>query len=508
MTNPSLPRWQRAEALLAARQLEPARDLYLELLADPDWILPARLRLGAIALETAQLRAAVDHALAAFDTREPDPVLLEALCRLLLNVGELRHALACVDDPSIATCTDAAVLAGLGRMMADQGVPERAIALLRRARSLGADSADLHYQLGYAESYAGHDDAAETELEACLARAPDHAPAFRTLAKLRRATPARNHVDRLRAAIARVPEQHPDTPLLHYALFKELDDLGDTAAAWPALETGMRLRRLQLRYDPAADAALFEQLMQVRATATPPPVEPGPVPIFIVGMPRSGTTLLERIVGGHPDVTDAGELRDFTVQLRWCTEVFGGPQPDAALARAAARTDLSTLGRRYLDHTQWHAQGRAFYTDKMPANFLNVGYLANVLPQARFLHLVRDPMDVCFSNLKELFGDAYPHSYDQGEMAAHFLRYRKLMAHWHTQFPGRLLDVAYDALVSDPETTAHAVLAHCGLPPPSACPPSNPAPAPSPPPAPPRSANPSTAASSANGAATNPTCSP
>lgn len=464
MSNPSLQRWQRAETLRAAHQPDAARREYSALLSDPDWMLPAHLRMGTLALEAGQLRAALRHALAAYDTREPDPVLLEGLCRLLLAVGELRLALNCADDPCIAACSDAEVLAGLGRLMSDQGIADRAVPLLRRARAMGLDNAGLRYQLGYAESYAGHDAAAEAELEACLALDPDHAPAHRALAKLRRVTLADNHVDRLRAAITRVPENHPDAPLLHYALFKELDDLGDPEAAWPALETGMRLRRRQVRHDDDAEAALFEHLMQVRATA-PPPAEPGPVPIFIVGMPRSGTTLLERILGGHPDVTDAGELRDFTVQLRWCTDVFGGPHLDAALARAAARADLSTLGRRYLDHTQWQAQGRAFYTDKLPANFLNVGYLANALPQARFLHLVRDPMDVCFSNLKELFGDAYPHSYDQREMAAHFLRYRALMAQWHAQFPGRILDVAYDALVSDPETTARTVLAHCGLPP-------------------------------------------
>jgi tetratricopeptide (TPR) repeat protein len=462
MSNSSLERWQRAESFWAARQADAARREYDILLSDPDWMLPANLRLGAIALETGQLRAAVSHALAAFYAREPDPVLLEALCRLLLNVGELRAALHCVDDPSVAACSEPEVLAGMGKMMSEQGQPERAATLLRRARALGLDTPDLRFHLGNSESYAGNVDAAETELEACLAHAPNFAPAHRALAKLRRATPERNHVPRLREVLARYPATHKDTPLLHYALFKELDDLGDAAAAWPALEEGMRLRRRQVRFDGAAEKELFDELMKVRAKA-PPPADPGPVPIFIVGMPRSGTTLLERMLGAHPQVTDAGELRDFTVQLRWCCQRLGGPHLDAELVRAAHTADLSELGRRYLGHTQWQAKGRAFFTDKLPANFLNVGFIANAMPQARILHMVREPMDVCFSNLKELFGDAYPHSYDQGEMATHFQRYRALMAHWRRQFPGQVLDVHYDQLVTDPEAAARAVLGHCGL---------------------------------------------
>jgi len=462
MSNPSLERWQRAEKFWAERQADAARREYDALLSDPDWMLPANLRLGAIALETGQLRAAVSHALAAFYAREPDPVLLEALCRLLLNVGEMRAALHCVDDPSVAECSEAQVLAGMGRMMSEHGQPERAAMLLQRARALGLDTPDLRFHLGNAESHAGDMDAAEAELEACLRHAPNLAPAHRALAKLRRATPQKNHVARLREVLARYPATHKDTPLLHYALFKELDDLGDAGAAWPVLEEGMRLRRRQVRFDGAAEGELFDELMKVRATP-PPTADSGAAPIFIVGLPRSGATLLQGMLAAHPQVAAAGELRDFIVQLRWCCQRVGDPLLDAELVRAAHKADLSELGRRYLSHTQWQAKGRAFFTDTLPANFLNVGFIANAMPQARILHMVRAPMDACFSNLEEIFAEAYAHSYDQGEMAAHFRRYHALMAHWHRQFPGRVLDVHLDQLADDPEAVLRTVLGHCGL---------------------------------------------
>ncbi|MFY2764636.1 tetratricopeptide repeat-containing sulfotransferase family protein [Arenimonas sp. MALMAid1274] len=462
MSTVQIQHWKAAEQYRASFDLEAAKREYHVLLSDPDWVLPASLRLGAIALDSGQLQDAVAHALAANGAREPDPVLLEALCRLLLNVGELQAAIGCVMDPSVQECTDPAVLLGLGTMMAEQGLSDYALPLLRRARRFGLETPELNYLIGNDESYAGNLDVAERELEACLRAAPDHAPAHRALAKLRRATPGKNHLVRLRAAASRLGENHPDAPLLHYALFKEMDDLGNVEGAWAALETGMRLRRRQVKYDSVAEQALFDELMHVKP-APGPDVDGMPQPLFIVGMPRSGTTLLERILGAHGQVADAGELRDFTVQLRWCCNKMGGPHLDVDLARAARWADLSRLGDRYLAHTQWHANGHAYYTDKLPTNFLNIGYIANALPQARFLHMVREPMDVCFSNLKELFADAYPHSYDQREMAVHFRRYQALMAHWHKQFPGRILDVHYDALVTEPETTARAVLKHCNL---------------------------------------------
>ena len=170
---PSLERWRHAEELWAARQAEAARREYDALLSDPDWMLPANLRLGAIALETGQVRAAVSHALAAFYAREPDPPLLEALCRLLLNVGEVRSALHCVDDASVAACSDAKLLTGFGRMMAAHGFFDRAAGLLRRARTLGLDTAELRFALGNAESHAGNTAAAEAELGALFHNCKD-----------------------------------------------------------------------------------------------------------------------------------------------------------------------------------------------------------------------------------------------------------------------------------------------------------------------------------------------
>ncbi|KFN48964.1 tetratricopeptide repeat-containing sulfotransferase family protein [Arenimonas composti] len=467
-----LQRWQRAEALAAAAQLDMARGEYAVLARDPDWALPAELRLGELALRQGRLREAVRHAQAAYAAREPDAVLLEAVCGLLFAVGEVQAALAIADEPALRGAGDPQILAGMGRLLSGQGEVTRSLPYLRAAIARGLDTAELRYLAGNDAAYAGETDVAEREYEAALARDPAYAPAHRGLAKLRRATAARNHVERLRRVITAVDPRHADAPLLHYALFKELDDLGDAAAAWAALESGMALRRAQVRFEEAADTALFDVARTWRplngVRDSYPAGDDCPrhlaTPIFIVGLPRSGTTLLERILGSHPDVADAGELRDFIVQLRIATGRAGGPHVDADLLAAARNADLAALGRAYLDHTAWRAHGRRFYTDKLPANFQLLGPIADALPQARFLHMRREAMEVCFSNLKELFADAYPHSYDQAEMGRHWRRYDALMAHWRREYPQRILDIDYARLVAEPEPVAREVLAFLGLP--------------------------------------------
>lgn len=464
MSPKSLQAWHTAERLLSARQHEAAKAMYVQLLDEPAFSSMAHLRLSIIASLERRHRDAVDHAMAAFAARTSDPDLLELVCKRLTTFNEMEAAVECASTEAVLRTDNISTLAELGKLMSDHGFPELALQLLGRARRLGLDSAALRYLVGLCQVETGQIDVAEVELGKSLDADPDFARAARALSKLRRQTPARNHVIQLRESIARVGLQHDDAPLLHYALFKELDDLGEIDQAWTALSEGMRLRRRQISYDALSEAALFEHLEGIEGGSDPAEHQDGlPTPVFIVGMPRSGTTMLDRIIGAHKDVTSAGELRDLVCQMRWMCDRNGSLHLDLELALRAQRLDWPQLGQRYLAHTRWRAQGCKFYTDKFPANFLNIGYIARALPSAKILHMVRDPMDTCFSNLKELFAAAYPHSYDQVEMADHFLRYRRLMQHWHEQFPGRILDVHYDSLVIEPETVAREVLDFCGL---------------------------------------------
>lgn len=461
-----LQAWQEAEHLMSAGQSEPAAVRYQQLIDLDGWQSPAALRLSTLAARSGRMRDAVAFALRASapSQQEDDAALLEALTRQLFDLGEIEAGLACAQAPALSSASDPDVLRGLGQALLSQSFPDLAETFLQRAQRIRDGGASALYLLGLAAFYLGDEAEAERAWEAALQRNPMMPPVHRLLAKLRRQTPARNHIDRLRATVARMPQGHPEAPWLHYALFKELDDLDDIEGAWQALVQGMQARRRQVAYDAVAEARLFDRLQARSVPATGVAVSTtAPTPIFIVGMPRSGTTLLEQILARHPHVQDAGELRDMLCQLRWVCDRVGGPHLDEALCVAAEQADMGLLGRRYLEKTAWRANGRAFFTDKMPANFLLVDHIARALPQARILHMVRDPMEVCFSNLKELFVDAYPHTYDQREMAAHFIRYRGLMRNWHSRHPGRILDISYEDLVRAPEAAARRVLDFCGL---------------------------------------------
>lgn len=457
--------WQIAERQLGVRDMEGARASFQRLVSDREVRPMAELRLSSIASSQARHRDATAHAVAAFDARYADAGMLAMIARRLAMLGETEDALACAMDPEILRSNDPALLVDVGNLLAYNTFPDEALALFERARSLGRNDATLSYLIGLNCMYAGDDARASEELDRSLRADPGMGVAYWALSKLESGSAEQpDWIDRLRTAIRAKPADAADLPLVQYALFRALDAQGDIDAAWQALSDGMRTRRKQLRYDNAQDQALFDRLGALRPQAGEGEGPDGPQPVFIVGMPRSGTTLLERMLGNHPEVHGAGELFDLAGQLRWMCDSAGSPYLDAALAEKTEAIDFDELGHRYASHTQWRAKGHRLYIDKMPANFLNVSYIARALPRAKILHMVRGPMDTCFSNLKECFANGYPHSYDQVEMADHYRRYRALMAHWRALYPERILDVRYDDLVAEPERVAREVVGFCDLP--------------------------------------------
>lgn len=467
MSEISYKQWQKAEELLQGRDVSAAAAAYESLLGDNEFATPASLRLSLIASRTGRYRDAVRHVLQGFAARTQDADALDLLCKRLLMLGEVKEAVACAEELLALELESPQAPAEIGKLMIDAMMPELSLKLLQRARALGLDTPGVSYLVGIAHMYIGEMEKAEFEFERALRDEPLLAHAHWALSKLKRYSAGDNHVERLRAAVGRVDRNGQNASLLNYALFKELDDLGQVDEAWSALDRGMRARRQNIRFDPRDERALFDQLLVKDAGGNvgggADIVHDGAIPIFIVGLPRSGTTLLEAMLGNHPDVAACGELNDATLQLRWMCDSEGAPHLDVELARRIKGINHAEYGRRYLEHTQWRARGRGFYTDKMPENFLNIGMLARAIPAAKILHVARGPMDACFSNLKELFAAAYPYSYDQEEMALHYQQYRDLMQHWHLAFPGRIFDVSYEVLVAEPQATLQAICEFCGL---------------------------------------------
>ncbi|WP_330946706.1 sulfotransferase [Thermomonas sp. LB-4] len=343
---------------------------------------------------------------------------------------------------------------------------DHALAFECAGRAVAIDPSSIAARMARGQMRAQHGDipGAEDDFNWCVRRIPGLMPAWWALSRLRRQTVESNHAGELRMLLSRVGLGAADVAYGAFALHKELDDLGDVAGAWQALQQGCTAKRSMLRYDAADTRALIDALLEAPCPPRPSTAcTEESVPIFIVGMHRSGTTLLEQLLDASGQVLGVGELYDFTSALREATDHHCRGVIDRVVVARAGQVNLPEVGRRYMAGVAWRLGGMRFFTDKLPSNFLNTGFICRALPQAKILHLVRNPLETCFSNLRELFSDANPYSYDQQELADYFLQYRRLMSHWHGMFPGRILDVSYSRLVQDPEATMREVAAFCGI---------------------------------------------
>ena len=342
--------------------------------------------------------------------------------------------------------------------------PAEALRLLDEARRGDPDYPPTLAARGQVLTWLGGFDEAERELVRCIQHAPELAQPHWLLARLRTWSADENHVERLRAELARPGRSAGDLALLGCALHKELDDLGRFDEAWEALASACAAQRSRVDYDPQVARMLIDRLVALPSLAAAAEGEmTAVVPIFVVGMHRSGTTLLEQLLAGHSEVCAMGERYDFAAQLRWAADHHCRGALDATIVERAPGFDFAAIGRGYLESVAWRIAGKRFCVDKLPSNFLNLAFIFAALPQARVLHMVRDPVETCFSGLRELFSDACPYSYNQQELADYFGLYRRLMAHWHERFPGRILDVPYEALVGETEDSLRRIAAHCGF---------------------------------------------
>lgn len=361
---------------------------------------------------------------------------------------------------------DGRSLWAIGRVYSRCDDPAGALPLyLAAQRTLGNQPVLLH-DLAMARFFTGDIAGAERDLEALLAAAPMSAHALYLRSTLRRQTEDRNHVADLEQRLAAgFPEPAARATCL-FALAKELEDLGHDDRSFAALAEAATLKRQAITYDAAAERTSIDS---VREAYTPGMMQadiqghPEAGAIFIVGMPRTGTTLLERMLGRHSKVASAGELLDFGQLLAAATRKAHAANPDCTMPEASLRIDFAALGRDYMACAREAAGGSAVFIDKMPVNYIYCGMIRKALPNARILHLVRDPMDSCYAVYKTLFNQAYHFSYDFDELAGYYATYHHTMQHWHEVMPGEILDVHYEDLVTDTEAQARHVLAWCGL---------------------------------------------
>jgi tetratricopeptide (TPR) repeat protein len=362
----------------------------------------------------------------------------------------------------------AAACVGLGDHEPVIGLYGRLLAEGCRSRG---EAADLHLWRANALKVVGRREEAIVAYRASLAARPGHGVAWFSLANLKTYRFTDEDIAAMRDAAAQPEAQEMDLVYLNYALGKALEDRADYRASWRFYESGAALRRTASRYRPDVAEACALRLKRVFTAEVFAERRgwgaPDAAPIFVVGLPRSGSTLVEQILASHSAVEGTQELSEID---RYAAELCGRdpdcrlPQTPEALLALTADQALA-LGTRYLRETAVYRRlGRPHFIDKMPNNFWHIGLIHLILPQAKIIDVRREPMACGFSNLKQLFGaDNQEFTYGVGDMARHYRIYLDLMRHWDAVLPRRVFRAPYEDVVEDLEPTVRRLLHHCGL---------------------------------------------
>ena len=431
----------------------------------------AHFLVGLVALEKNDRRTAVG-AFGSVTKLNPGHAAAWAhLSRLFMLSGQVRRADQALTEAKRHAGSDPMVLDLIGVVSSLLG--DQVAARTWYSKAVSADPKSSRFRVNLANSlvFLGHTEQAAEELERVLANDPEEPQAHWLLAGARRATD-RNHIEQIVNLIAKRRWPPRALAFFFFGLGKALEDLEEWERAFEAFQRGASARRRTIEYDEAAEIAAFEAAIGTLTSdwmETGEAGDPSPAPIFIVGQPRTGTTLVERIITSHSMVHSAGELQQFNLSIRRLARGEFAGRFNADLVSAASELDAKAIGEGYLRATEPMRGDLPRFVDKLPGNFFYLPLILKALPNAKVVHLVRDPRDACFASYKQLFAEAYPHSYSQQEMARHFVRYYGLMDAWRTRFGDRFLDVGYEQLVADIEPGARALIDHLELPWEDAC---------------------------------------
>jgi hypothetical protein len=388
----------------------------------------------------------------------------------LLALGRLPEARETAAAAQLYAPPNPVLFDAIGSLFSRANDQENALAAFDRAVTLAPDNPHFIFNRATVYRFLGRLAEAEADYDRVIALKPADYEAYGNRSELRTQSIDANHIGELETLIARGIPKWSGYVQISYALAKEYEDIGDYGKSFQQLRLGAAKQRQHMRYDIATDVATVDWIIGEFPAAPDgcgryPADAPGDAPIFIVGLPRSGTTLVDRILGSHSKVFSAGELDHFALCIVDAVRRrSGGVQvPRRELIARSADLDFAALGRDYLARARHAAPAGVRFTDKMPLNYLYCGLIRRALPNAKIVHVARRPMAACYAMYKTLFKDGYPFSYDLGEIGRYYVGYRRLMDHWQATMPAVIYPLSYEALVADQLGETRKLLDFCGL---------------------------------------------
>jgi len=356
-----------------------------------------------------------------------------------------------------------------GTIYTELGLSGNAWPLYKQATKLQPGVDLFQANLASCSVYLGKIEEAKTIYRGLLERFPNHRRNHYNLSRLGKANDDR-HVKQMKEVL-RTNYDPPDKNIfLYYAIAKELEDLEQWEEAFEYYRQGGDAVSHVANYDVETDVELIDKIIEVcnanwltndRGKSTGK--GSGKTPIFIVGLPRTGTTLTERIVSSHSLVESLGETMFLQMVLRRESGVEGVENMNPGMVEAVARKDMELIARGYLDSVSYRLGDKPMFIEKLPFNFMYLGFIAKAWPEARIIHVMRNPMDSCFSMYKQVFTWAYKYSYSLEYLARYYVAHDRLRRHWQALLGKRMVEVHYESLVSDPENQTRALLERLGL---------------------------------------------
>jgi tetratricopeptide (TPR) repeat protein len=346
------------------------------------------------------------------------------------------------------------------------GLPERGWRLFRRANALQPRVDSLQANLATCSVYVGEIDEAKDIYRQLLKKYPNHQRNHYELSRIERATD-HTHVDQMKAVLRSTSLAPEKNIYIYYAIGKELEDLEQWDEAFEFYKMAGDAAASIANYDVGTDVTLIDKIIAVcnkewlaEKTNDTSPDDSGKMPVFIVGLPRTGTTLTERILSCHSKVESAGESYSMQVVLKRESGVNSIDSMNPEIIEAASRIDIRRIANGYLQAIAYKLHDKPLFIEKFPENFLYLGFIAKAFPNSRLIHLRRNPLDTCFAMYKQSF---FRYAYTLDDLGRYYVAYERLHEHWKRLLKDRLICVDYEALVNDQESQTHRLLGNIGL---------------------------------------------
>ncbi|MFT5501635.1 MAG: tetratricopeptide (TPR) repeat protein, partial [Woeseiaceae bacterium] len=388
--------------------------------------------------------------------------------KALTTLGHQNRARAAADKAAALPVEDAFLADTIGVIYSRTGFHEEAVPFFKKALAINKAPANFHYNLAASLQFLGKFDQAKTAYLETLRRDPKSYRAWSSLVALKRQTENDHHLDALKALFDELSDDADATLHLGHAIAKTLEDFGRYEESLEWLHAAKRLKRST----SGINSIPYEELFTAAKATAPaaPQCSDGDIaaaPIFIIGLPRTGTTMVDRILSSHTQVTSAGELNIFPGLVKEATRTRSNMVMDRETLAKANDLDLEEIGRAYIASAKDLARGAARFTDKMPLNFFYAGLIHRALPNAHIVAVRRGAMDSCLSNYRQLLtvqDSYYRYTYDLEDTAAFYRQFDDLMNNLRTHLPAdRFLEIHYENIVHDQEQQTRRLLDFCGL---------------------------------------------